>query len=191
MISQSELNRKIETVLSCQAAVKPAIRPGVESYLKIQDMYSRQAIDPDFQRLFRTFYRVRGTLNRDSLWDILKKREEISIVAAMKALVSSKRPAVHLSFASKALHTINPDLPIYDSTVRDFFGLSIPPPGLALDKRLAFREGVYNDLKGIYAGRDTNHLFRLAEAFDGLFPQYQETITEVKKIDFMIWGFGR
>lgn len=188
MISQDELNKINELILSNQAAIKQTIQPGVESYLKIQDMYAKKRIDAEFKQLFRSFYRVRGRINQDKLWDLLKQRRVVSIVDAMNRI--SNKKTVQLSFASKALHTISPDLPIYDRTVRVFFRLPNPYPR-ELKKRLAFQEKVYNDLKSIYAERKDNGLVRLACAFDTLFPQYKAQISEVKKIDFMIWGYGR
>ena len=188
MPSPDELNNKIETILFCQAEIMPKIQSGVESYLKIQGMYSRKEIRVEFKKLFKKFYRVRGRIDQDKLWDLLKHRKEVSINDAMNDI--SDKKTVQLSFASKALHTINPDLPIYDRTVRIFFRLPNPYPR-ELKKRLVFQEKVYNDLKGIYAERKDNGLIKLANAFDNLFPQYKTQISEVKKIDFMIWGFGR
>ena len=188
MITQDALSQKIELILSNRAAIKQTIQSGVESYLKIQDMYAKKMINAEFKQHFRRFYRLRGEINQNNLWNLLKQRKEVSIIDAMD-LISNKK-TVQLSFASKALHTINPDLPIYDRTVRLFFRLPNPYPR-ELKKRLAFQENVYNDLKDIYAERKNNGLVKLAVAFDTLFPQYKNQISEVKKIDFMIWGYGR
>lgn len=190
-ISQAQLKEKINAILATPpASIQSEIQSGVNEYLLIQKRYDEQKIDDVFQKTFVHFYRVRGKMNRNGLWTLLRNRQCVSISNAMDFIKHPKKPKVHLSFASKALHTINSKLPIYDRTVRVFFRLPLPTEK-GYRKRRNHQEDVYNELKTIYDDRENNGLIDLAKAFDMIFPQHKNQIPVVKKIDFMIWGYNR
>ena len=96
------------------------------------------------------------------------------------------RPQVHLSFASKVLHTIDNDLPICDRMVKEFFEYSAPRG--SLEEKILCACRIYDELTAMYKARRENGLLRLADVFSA---RYADDFSDVKKIDFMIWGAGR
>ena len=108
------------------------------------------------------------------------------VAAAIRRLMRQDRPQVHLSFASKVLHTIDNDLPICDRMVKEFFEYSAPRG--SLEEKILCACRIYDELTAMYKARRENGLLRLADVFSA---RYADDFSDVKKIDFMIWGFGR
>ena len=88
---------------------------------------------------------------------------------------------IEISFASKLLHTVNPDYPIWDSQVRKKLGIS--------NSKKTINDAVkaYDELCTRYALMKKDPQFKtFVVTFDSLFPKFT-WITETKKIDFYLW----
>ena len=170
---------------------------------------------PEFQTVFNDFYALRGQVNRQNLWKLISKRvvREPLDQAIRDAIISisydSHRngriiPTVQFSFATKAFHTIRNELPIYDDIVGEqFFGLAVRQ-NVSYEERLASAVECYAMLCGYYERRYKNGLQKLVAEYDKLVKHndrfsYKKNIfstnkaltlvSDVKKIDFMIWSF--
>ena len=183
---------------------KDKIQNGIEKYLKIKNLYSTTdfAVDSDFAKEFDAFYRVRR--NKDwrevffKLFAEVKNKSVMqdfkTILAELHSRLSKLNDAVHstieASFVSKMLHTVNPNMPIWDSIVLSKLGYAkeVQPykmNSLSEQARLDKCEEVYNNLKRWY---ETEEATALERQFDMDYPEYKDKIGRTKKIDFMLWG---
>ena len=170
---------------------------------------------PEFQTAFNALYSLQGQVNRQNLWKLIAKRvvREPLEQAFYDAVISISNdrhrkgrtiPTVQLSFPTKAFHTIRNELPIYDDIVGEqFFGLAVK--GTSYEERLASAVDCYMTLCGYYEKRYENGLQKLVAVYDKLVKQsdviqYEDhvfsqsealtLVSDVKKIDFVIWSFG-
>ena len=184
---------------------KDKIEEGIEKYLKIKDLYPKTNfnVNSDFAKAFGAFYRVRrNEAWRKTFFDLFKEMKEKpdkadfkTILAELHTRLSKLNDAVHstieASFVSKMLHTVNPDMPIWDSIVLSKldFAKEVQPykmRGLHDDEaRLNKCEEVYNELKKWY---ETKEASALEKQFDAKYPEHKDEIKRTKKIDFMLWG---
>ena len=173
----------IETVKQNKRLIFAEINEGVEKYLKIQDRFRSGRIDKEFESTFLGFYRLnrrKTYVDLDAMRTMLRDKNDLSIREIISDLSGT---TVEFSFATKVKHTINDQLPIYDKHVRDFFGFRRPN---GIDSAV----NCYENLCGVYRQYSEYGLADLKVAFDEGFPTYKDKISDVKKIDFMIWGGG-
>lgn len=96
--------------------------------------------------------------------------------------------SLQFSFATKLLHMRNPQLPIYDSHVAQFYFFQLPKADRKLQPRVDGCVDFYNFLVREYARvlRDGLLTNTIEEFRRRLKPQY---LTDEKIIDFLIWAF--
>lgn len=183
-----EVNREaIEEIISTKEVIRGEIEDGVKQYAAIFRMYSDKQIQSDcFKKTFCRFYRVRGRIDRGEIFRILADKDNLSYSDILSRL-SLGNTVVNISFASKILHTRNNSEPIYDSVIAKFYHIRRKERGYGARFKEAVK--IYVDLQNIYKDKDNNNLKRLSEAFDKIFPSYDFSVE--KKIDFMIWGWGK
>lgn len=146
--------------------------------------------DKDFQRKFNHFYRIRRNQTwREKYYQILEKnktRKEEVTFENLFCNIYVFTDMTEASFASKMLATLNPDKPIWDSRVLRFLGLK-PTGKNDSDKQDSIIE-IYGKIEDWY-----EEYLKTAEAkenirtFDEMLPDYS-WISNVKKIDYIIWG---
>ena len=110
------------------------------------------SIDKTFQNAFTYFYKVR----RPQAWldrfyqyfESVKNEDALTIREALIAIAgcSAEKPQVELSFASKMLHTINPNSPIFDKYVAKTLGLPKITPSRNFGNRLGCAVEIYGML---------------------------------------------
>lgn len=190
-----------------------ALRRGVAKYLFIRKKYGEGSLDEAFWSAFMDFYkmnRFQYKVDMNQFKALFRPGPVLpSIHNAMRNIVNTNLPpaaqTAELSFASKALHTVNNDLPIYDKKVKSFFRLP-PRVGNTLQEHIDSATNCYETLCRFYDNRNRNGLNRLLEEYtrligaqrnpEGLqYGNYAFTrddamsISDVKKIDFMIWNY--
>ena len=193
MISEKELKGKIDALCKDKkklAQIKDSIRDGVEEqYPAIRKLYSaKKVMTKDFQSVFCAFYRLRGLLDRDAFSKFIAEGKSKSIDLVIRKIARYPESRSNLSFASKALHTIDNDLPIFDSSIQTFLHISRNPTG-SFDGNVQRDSKIYEELKALFGNRKRNGLSNLAEIFDKMYPGTD--FSETKKIDFILWGSGR
>lgn len=192
-ITQNELTAAINMVIAESNQIQTAIQRGVHDYLEIQRLYDANQIDNHFRDVFSSFYCLRlafGHLNEGGLWGLIQSRQVVPIDDAIRRVANPGGRNAFISFASKTLHTIDNNLPIIDNYVYDFLEINRPNAD-NLNGRIQQCEEIYRVLCNFYTERNENGLVRLAETFNQIYPNIGNQISDVKKIDFMIWGFGR
>ena len=171
------------------------------------------AIDCEFAKAFDAFYRVRRNKDwREVFFKLFAEVKNEPVMQDFKTILaelhsrlaelnkqsSSKkvvRSTIEASFVSKMLHTVNPDMPIWDSIVLSKLGYAkeVQPYKMKdlsdeerLNKeRLNKCEKVYNELKRWYEAEEAT---ALEKQFDIDYPEYKTKIERTKKIDFVLWG---
>lgn len=203
-----EVNTILAHMHNDNGSQKRKLCKGIAKYLTIRSMYKDNTIDEDFLDLFYSFYglsRQEQNIDRASLQNLIqsgrnKKTIRVPDQRQYERLLNnaittiSRNNTSQFSYSTKVLHTIWNDLPIYDSRVAQFTGFR------------AKTAATCQSIRTLYDQREQNGLARLVEEYDKLVssptcrdlirfkrksftPAQASRISNVKKIDFMIWGF--
>lgn len=163
--------------------------PGLIKYLSIMDRFNQVDVtqDEDFQRMYNGFYRVRQRKEEfyKKYYSFMQanKNEKPSFEKTLLYFYD-ELGRVEASFSSKLIATINPYLPVWDSIVLQ--NLNLKKPQTYSKNRIEETVDLYNVIVVWYEnftiseeGKQIIHLFN---------NKYPETdITDVKKVDFVLW----
>jgi len=205
-------------------AHKKEIEEGVGTYVCIMELLQSCDVseDEDFQKKYKGFYQLRWKAEGKDDEDKKAKRKEwydsyFSFMQEHKNAKSDKPPTfkrvlrylceasgktrVDASFASKLLHTVNPEKPIWDKNVLNALGLKAPESPLKskndkiekteekkeiqIEKSLDTYDCLccwYDECKGSETAK------MMVKAFDEAISGAQ--ISETKKIDWVLWSLG-
>ena len=160
---------------------------GMDEYTYLRDHLEPK--NPDFQRKYNSFYKIR----RDQEWRNIyfsyfqKNKDNVNITFdEILDYLFKKTGNVEASFSSKMLATINPQMPIWDSYVLQFFGLKLE--GESKEDRVQNAKELYRQIVEI-----ENKMLADAKVkkeikqFQSFFQKYN--IPENKALDYMIWGY--
>ena len=150
--------------------------------------------DRDFQRMFNAFYKVRlpDTTYYDGFYHVFEQcktiRTDLTFGAVLDAL-DAVTGRVESSFASKILATLKSSQPIWDSQVLKYLGIKLT--GQTNMEKLRSAKEIYSRIEKLYAEymRTDNAKSNIA-LFNEFLPDYA-WISNVKKIDYMMWGLGK
>ena len=187
------------------------LQKGVEAYSNIMGYLvhgGRGPLDSGFQKACNDFFQIRrmpeewrtefyglfydywsqGQGKRPDFKTVLTDLHKWTCDLATRR--TSKKYALQCSFTSKMVHMLNSDLPIWDSKVIGKLSSFCGKYRTEWDdkKKLAEAPFVYKRLTDWYGAylSTTNAKDVIAE-FDSHFPAYASSITQTKKIDFMLW----
>ena len=163
---------------------------GFDKYKQIMEMVRKTDVssDPDFQRTFNGFYRVRRNAEwRKTYYDLFEtvKDSDPSFKSIIKTMYDATGN-IEASFSSKMLATINPDMPIWDRYVVQ--NLCLNMKGKTKVDQLKCAIDLYDQMRSWYADflQTENGKDCIAE-FDRTLPGYV-WMSDVKKIDFYLWS---
>lgn len=170
---------------------KLIISKGLLDYLYIKKYW--KTYSEDFQKVYFDFYLKGAAISnkKDIYFEIFKKiNKDVSMEQLLNILLK-KMGKVHLSISSKMLHTFNNNLPIYDSVVSGYlksnYDLSIKSASQKKDRMknaLQNWESLNEWYTSLKYEADRNEII---EWFDLNYPN-ESKISNVKKIDFVIWA---
>ena len=101
----------------------------------------------------------------------------------------SGKKMLQFSFATKLLHTIRKDVPIYDSKVSAFY-FFLPPLGESIENRICKFIEYYDFLTREYKRiLENGLLIKSIEAFQSRFKPFPMGFGKIKIIDSIIWFF--
>ena len=161
-------------------------------YLKIMQIFQdpSQPLDREFQKLFNGFYRVRrGADWQETCYRILEMHRTDPSVTFPQLLneLTYHTGKVDFSFATKMLHTIEPNMPIYDSIIATNLALWNNHDG-SVNQKMRRAIVIYDQLQQAYQQLQTMpDMLQCVDEFDRRFPDFSN-ITTLKKIDFLIWS---
>jgi len=167
----------------------PKIQPGLEKYCWLQENLYKFDVSAsrEFQKKYNGFYRVRrGAVWQSSYYELLEnaKISEITFEKAL-SLIFTATGKLEVSFASKLVATIDPNLPVIDRFVLVNVGLTLPCYG-EVDRRKKKAVEVYEQL--IIKFNDfskTKEGKILMTRFQEVYPH--SYITKTKMIDLVLW----
>ena len=160
------------------------------NYLQQSLLKTNVADDRSYQRKFKSFYRVR----RNDVWcaiffQILEREKRNKTVSFSNVLNEIYREARHndrqqveMSFASKLVATINPELPVLDKYVFENLGLKT-----SSNRKLNRVVEIYSEVQTLTSRKIQSNGFETwRNRFDETFPQFTH-FTDVKKLDLFLW----
>lgn len=201
--------------------IKDKIQKGLKLYLSIMgNLPCGNPVTEDFRRDFYRFYLRSGSRTygaaMDKRWNPLYDcLTQIGSGSSLRDIVTKLSEALsknidhkrlEFSFATKLLHTVNPDKPIYDSRVTAYlhkFGNDEIKSGRIdnwkrrdddIERRLKCVEDDYARLCRWYNDfLETGECQKWCAQFDSWCDEWKaesgKTIKPVKKIDFLIWAW--
>lgn len=193
----SVLNRHVEPLL---ASIEND--GGLDQYKYLMDSSRRTdtSRDDQFQRAFRSYWQMGAARLSDEFCkayfghlEELKAFEHpdvgrIAVCLYNVASNSKGERKLHFSFSTKMLHMLQPDAPVYDSLVAQFYFLS--ENGSTFDEKLKSRLESYMFLIAEYERVLNDDLLAPSiTAFRKRFT-FAGTFTDTKIIDTLIWRFA-
>ena len=168
-------------------------KTGIEKYLEIMMLFPKVnvATDLNFQRKYNAFYRVR---QRNHYWYQTyytymedQKGREVKFPIVLRYFKENLE-RYEPSFSSKFVATHNPNMPIWDSRVLSAIG--IKPPYYSSPTKYNKAEAIYSNIENWYVGflasqKGINIVRKFNELISG-----SNLITDIKKIDFVLWKLG-
>ena len=177
---------------------KDKLHQGVYMYLRILHLLHSKKVDvssdAEFQGLYKVFYVTHFGQSRcktfeDEYFQIFQDVKDDKDVTPREIYnrVCDITKSCEMSYASKMLHNLDTDVPIYDTVVGDaHFGFKRPPYSLDFESRKNKGWAKYEKYQ------DAFHKYvqsadgqKIVELFDAEFPN--NTISSVKKVDFVLW----
>lgn len=155
-------------------------------------LHSRDvSTDVDFQKKFNSFYKFgrRSRKVRTAFFKILEqeksKKKKVSFDQAFERVYGIESHC-EVSFSSKLAHSINSDLPIWDSVVTgNHFGIHLPTYGAKNRKQKCIEK--YHEFEKEFREFKKLNGDELIRKFNGKYPDRE--ISDVKKIDFILWQY--
>jgi hypothetical protein len=195
MKTREEINRLYQEINDTAQAVVRRIPEGHVTEYEWLLEHIELAGQAGYQRRFRDYWRMNAArLGREFYEMYFAKLAEalgveIELGSLVRDLRASAKGRLQCSFATKLLHTANPELPIYDSLVAGFYGFEPAGNGLPEEKLRRLLE-FYAFLKAEQVRVVEGGLLRPAmEAFRERFRPVR--FTEQKVVDSLIWGMYR
>ena len=166
------------------------LEKGIQKYIYLrQRLYETNvSLDLEFQKTFNGFFRMR---QRSSVfyndfynWLELHKNTGVSFSDTLTYFFN-KHNRLEISFCSKLVALIDPNKPIWDRIVTtEHFG--IKAPYTYSKNRLRTAIDKYDEYCSRYnAYMKTHSAQTMINEFDKIYPN--STITDIKKLDFMLW----
>ncbi|MEI7750176.1 MAG: hypothetical protein WCJ25_04190 [Candidatus Moraniibacteriota bacterium] len=168
----------------------------VKRYFELRDIYRNGGVvSPEFRRRFSHFYRLfhMGREGKDQFFRIFVECSSHSINADdfydIFCKVSETTGNRHLSYTSKMMHTINNDLPIYDSNVARVFGWGAAG-GMEKERYELLCQKIDELLKMKQVGELINELRSQFIKIPGIEKESVNRVKNMKILDFALWALG-
>ncbi len=169
----------------------------LRTYMEILDAIRQDDFmaTPEFRKTFNGFYRVRqkSVAWYDAYYKLMEEQKTAN--RSFKNLLVCLEPiggTIDVSFVSKMMAAVNPDLPIWDKYVLRRLGFLKQWEKMdGKDKALRINEAdrIYQEMKNWYETFISNKDGKECVAvFDTALPNYKDKLTAVKKIDYLIWS---
>ncbi len=170
---------------------------GLKAYSNIMLFTKNQPFvaTQEFRTKFNGYYRLRqrSTEWYDKFYSLFESQFRIErsfedLLREMHTVSGS----LEVSFISKLIATVNPDKPIWDQYVVRNIGLEsewLRSSRLSKEKRIQKAVEIYNKIVKWYSDFLNDETGKACiEQFDQVLPQYKDSISDIKKIDCILWS---
>ncbi len=168
---------------------------GMRKYKKIMDslFWTDVSKDKEFQRAFNDFFVMRSRKSEyyDMFYSYLEEKKNTGVsFEELLCYLKGAEGRMELSFASKFIHIINPNRPIWDSIVSvQQFGMKIPKRSADGEARQKEIVKIYHEYcSRFYEYLDSSEGQSVIRLFNEKYPH--TGFTDAKKIDFILWIDG-
>ena len=166
---------------------------GHETYLSLMQMINNQDInvstDREFQRLYKGYYFPGPQSHEFSnsyfqyMQEVRNQNPSFRDVIEHIYVFSNQ---VHYSFASKLLHTVDPQNPVLDKHIMRLLGFNLMERGNPTDRK-NFYCNVFETVSNEYRSYENMPFMQeVINQFNELFPDYRE-ISYSKKVDMLLF----
>lgn len=169
----------------------------LKTYIEIMDRVKSSNFkdDPEFRKMYNGFYRVRQRSSEwyDTYFSIMERQSTDNLSFKEILHIMYKHGGnVEVSFVSKLMATIDPQLPIWDKYVLKNLDMTKEWEKFSsadIDKKIEKAADIYKEIEDKYRSfmESTNGKLCIAK-FDKALPLYKDKITDIRKIDFMLWS---
>ena len=150
-----------------------------------------------FQFIFRSYYRLDsaglGEKLKNRYFELLNRKENnlgIILDELSKIPTTKNQFTVQYSFATKLIHTIDNNKPIYDNEVAAVIHRTVV--GHNVKARIESAKEVYAYLKNLYTELiNDGKIKKVITQFRSRFGSDTKNITDQKTLDFLIWSLGK
>lgn len=185
-----ELFMKIDDKKIEEIFVRKELRLGIEKYLFLINRLHQVdvSVDREFQKVFNGFFRLRQR-SASFYTDYYafmenKKRTGVTFEETLK-YIKQRQGSFEISFSSKLIAIINTEMPVWDSVVtKEHFGIK-PPYLQAKNRQQKIIDSYYEYCDKYYTYMKTENAKKMIYQFNQHFPDTE--ISDVKKIDFILW----
>ncbi len=165
------------------------------------EQYLAVTLDNTIDEEFRVKYKSFWGLNMarleprfsDVYFEYLAEMRTDEITDIMEKVIKPLQGGFQFSFVTKLVHTLNPDMPIYDKMIGQFYLFPDISEIPNWDKKLFLAEKIYDFLKIEYQRiKDERLLVTAIEALNQFLTKMgipPNDISETKKIDSLIWAW--
>lgn len=171
---------------------------GLSDYVGLLEGIGEETLTEQFKRHFTFFYRVRrpeAWLSRYyDLLEEVRREDNPTFGSVLRRVDSFSDGRVEMSFSSKLLAIVRPELPIWDSQVRKTLGLRELSSSQSADLSTREREAEdrYSELCGICDGLLRNPMVkREIEKFRSALPERARKVSDMKLLDCFTWKAGK
>lgn len=168
---------------------KPELQQGVEKYLEIMSLLPNVDVSANhnFQRKYNGFYRMgrRNPEYYDCYYNYMEKQKNNNITFKdTLAYLYNSVERYEASFSSKLVATLKPTMPIWDKFVLENIGLVAPAYGTRdrMNKIIDVYSKIVDWYEKYLNTDDAKFIIKLFDEKIG-----QQNITNLKKIDFVLW----
>jgi len=168
------------------------MKKSVIDYLNVNELFKNSKnieFDDEFQKKYIYFYKLNLHFKdfmsfKNKYFKFMEKvKNDKTNLTFEEVLTSISEKLNDVSFASKLLHTVNNDMPIWDSNIIKNLGLENDMKNIKIS-----RTEIYKNICKIYAEfLPTTQAKQWIFEFDKIYAKYSNIITDTKKIDFILW----
>lgn len=188
-----EIDEKQEDILSNLNFESIAV------YSFLKDEYIKGDILSNFvfQFVFRSYYRLDNAGLSDEIksrfFELLAEKQTnlgTILLELHKTQTLEGKNTIQFSFATKLLHTIDNNKPIFDSGVSIL--TNIKPKGSDRDTKIRSRIEMYESLEKLYAElKEDYKIKKVISKFRSKFKADDKQISDTKILDFIMWSLGK
>ncbi len=171
----------------------------IDVYLSLKNEYKKGNINKNylFQFVFKSYYRLDQAGLGDNLkikyFELLfKKESNLSNILEELYKIKTERNlrAIHFSFSTKLLHTIDNNNPIYDSEIAYILNKKVK--GKTKKQKIKSCLKIYKEIKDLYQELlKDKKIEQLIKKFKQKFSLKNNEISNIKVLDFIIWSLGK